>query len=44
MSANTDAISKQEGLDSGMDFFLFKPFSYKVLLQVMKNADATPSA
>jgi CheY-like chemotaxis protein len=37
MSANSDCQSKQEALDSGMDFFLTKPFSYQDLRPIILN-------
>ena len=35
MSANSDNKSKQEALESGMDFFVTKPFSYKDLMTIL---------
>jgi CheY-like chemotaxis protein len=37
MSANSDSMSKQEALDSGMDFFVAKPFAYKDLHPIIQN-------
>ena len=35
MSANSDNRSKQEALESGMDYFVAKPFSYKELMNIL---------
>ena len=35
MSANSDSLSKQEALDSGMDYFISKPFAYKDLKVIL---------
>jgi CheY-like chemotaxis protein len=35
MSANSDCQSKQEALDSGMDYFVTKPFSYQDLRSII---------
>ena len=43
MSANSDSISKQEALNSGMDYFVTKPFSYKDLASIlMHHAGTSP--
>ena len=38
MSANSDSQSKQEALDSGMDYFIEKPFSYNDLCPILLNS------
>ena len=40
MSANSDQQSKQEALDSGMDYFISKPFSYKDLKPILLNSQS----
>jgi CheY-like chemotaxis protein len=35
VSASNDTQSKNDGLDAGMDYFLFKPFVYKDLVQIL---------
>ena len=37
MSANSDSQSKQEALNSGMDYFISKPFAYKDLKVILLN-------
>jgi CheY-like chemotaxis protein len=37
VSASNDTQSKNEGLDSGMDHFLFKPFAYKDLIHILRS-------
>jgi CheY-like chemotaxis protein len=37
MSANSDAQSRQEALDVGMDYFLSKPFKYAELKAVLSS-------
>ena len=37
MSANSDDQSKQEALDSGMDYFITKPFSYQDLRPILQD-------
>ena len=37
MSANSDFQSKQEALNSGMDYFVTKPFAYKDLQPILQN-------
>ena len=37
MSANSDDQSKQQALDSGMDYFITKPFSYQDLLPILHD-------
>ena len=39
MSANSDDQSRQEALESGMDYFLSKPFSYKELRTILEASD-----
>ena len=41
MSANSDDQSRQVALDSGMDYFLSKPFSYKELRAILEIAGST---
>ena len=38
MSANSDFQSKEEALNSGMDYFVTKPFAYKDLMPILCNA------
>ena len=40
MSANSDNQSKQEALDSGMDYFISKPFSYKDLKPILLSTQS----
>ena len=35
MSANSDSQSKDEAIESGMDYFLEKPFSHKDLCPIL---------
>ena len=47
MSANSDALSKQEALDAGMDYFCPKPFNYEefgAIIATHKNLLATVSS
>ena len=47
MSANSDAQSKQEALDAGMDYFCPKPFNYEefgAIIATHKNRFATASS
>lgn len=37
VSANCDALSKHEALESGMDHFISKPFNYKDLLPIIND-------
>jgi CheY-like chemotaxis protein len=37
VSASNDTESKEDGLKSGMDYFLFKPFAHKNLGQILRN-------
>ena len=37
MSANSDAQSRQDAIDAGMDFFIVKPFTYTDLEPLLKN-------
>ena len=43
MSANSDTQSKEEALNSGMDYFVTKPFAYKDLMQILSNAICPPT-
>ena len=45
MSANSDFQSKQEALNSGMDYFVTKPFAYKDLQPILSSGmwDSTSS-
>ena len=38
MSANSDFQSKEEALNSGVDYFVTKPFAYKDLMPILCNA------
>ena len=40
MSANSDNQSKQEALDSGMDHFIAKPFSYQDLRPILSSCQS----
>eukprot|EP00596_Hydrurales_sp_CCMP1899_P000104 CAMPEP_0119052826 /NCGR_PEP_ID=MMETSP1177-20130426/73990_1 /TAXON_ID=2985 /ORGANISM="Ochromonas sp, Strain CCMP1899" /LENGTH=518 /DNA_ID=CAMNT_0007032513 /DNA_START=1257 /DNA_END=2813 /DNA_ORIENTATION=- len=42
VSASNDTQSKNEGLESGMDYFLFKPFAYKDLIHILKTEHPHP--
>ena len=48
MSANSDDQSKQQALDSGMDYFIPKPFSYQdlrpILYDIQMKIDSSPSS
>ena len=48
MSASSDDQSKQQALDSGMDFFIPKPFSYQdlrpILYAIQMKIDSSPSS
>ena len=37
MSASNDTQSKDDGLKSGMDYFLFKPFNYEDLVLIFRT-------
>jgi CheY-like chemotaxis protein len=37
VSANNDTQSKDDGIAAGMDYFLFKPFVYKDLVQILRD-------
>ena len=38
MSANSDSQSKEEAIESGMDYFLEKPFSHKDLCPILQSS------
>jgi two-component system cell cycle response regulator CpdR len=42
VSASNDTQSKNDGLDAGMDYFLFKPFVYKDLVQILGDETRLP--
>mmetsp|Transcript_22336 Transcript_22336/g.21576 ORF Transcript_22336/g.21576 Transcript_22336/m.21576 type:complete len:843 (-) Transcript_22336:1181-3709(-) len=44
VSASNDTQSKNDGLDSGMDHFLFKPFAYKDLIHIFRSESLSSSA
>jgi CheY-like chemotaxis protein len=37
ISASNDTQSRDEGIASGMDYFLFKPFAYKDLVNILRS-------
>ena len=43
MSANSDPKSRQEALNSGMDYFVAKPFSYEDLKPILRSSQRYPA-